>query len=379
MPVDWDRRVARWSAAGVIDAETADRIRRYEASDTEGSRTRRSVWLAAVVGIVLVGAGLLLLVSATWNDLSPLARLALVASLPLALHLAAAGAPRFADALHLAGSVALGPCIFTGAAILGLSDHWPSAVLLWAIGAAGAWLIRRDVPHAAFGAVLGPAWLLCEWAALGETHALRLSLVGQAGAVLLALAYFGEPGTREASPLRRTLGWLGAAALVPAGMLLGVQAGLRAAVPDWIGRLPVLPPVPPLANAVAWVVALAIPTAVAFLLSGRRARLNLVAAAWVVLLAVLPASGGRLLVYGWLAAGAIGLGAWSARRAFAAGVNLSTAAFAVLLLFFYFDDVMGQVGRSASLIGLGVLFLAVGAGLERMRRQALDRAAGGVR
>ena len=40
---------------------------------------------------------------------------------------------------------------------------------------------------------------------------------------------------------------------------------------------------------------------------------------------------------------------------------------------FYFAEVMGGVGRAATLIGLGVLFLAGGWGLERMRRRFVAR------
>jgi hypothetical protein len=52
--------------------------------------------------------------------------------------------------------------------------------------------------------------------------------------------------------------------------------------------------------------------------------------------------------------------------------------FAATVLTFYSSQVMDKLGRSASLIGLGVLFLAGGWMLERARRRLVVRARGGV-
>jgi hypothetical protein len=45
--------------------------------------------------------------------------------------------------------------------------------------------------------------------------------------------------------------------------------------------------------------------------------------------------------------------------------------FAVAIAWFYFSDIFDKVGRSLGLIGLGVLFLAGGWALEKMRRRIL--------
>ena len=57
-------------------------------------------------------------------------------------------------------------------------------------------------------------------------------------------------------------------------------------------------------------------------------------------------------------------------------INLGLAGFALTALVFYFSSVMDRLGRSASLIGLGLLFLGGGWALERARRQLLARVAG---
>jgi uncharacterized membrane protein len=383
MPVDWERRVTHWSRDGVIDAETAERIRRYERGQSAPVRTRWSVYLALIFGTVLLGAGVLLLVSAGWDDLSAAARLALVAAVVGSLHVAAgllAGRSRaLATALHLVGTAALGPGIFIAGAILGLESHWPSAVMLWALGAAVAWLVLRDVPHAAAVALLAPAWPLCEWAAIGETRNLVFTVVGQAGAFLLALAYMATPTGAAPAGVRRALAWLGTLAFLPAAIALGVQAGIRVSAPAWVKDLPALPSVSGTANLVAWALALSVPIGVAVALSGRKAWANAAAAGWVVVLASLPAASTRMALYGWLAAGAVALAAWGVREMSSERINLATACFALVVVFFYFDNVMGKVGRSASLIGLGVLFLAGGYLLERTRRRMVERAEGALR
>jgi hypothetical protein len=57
-------------------------------------------------------------------------------------------------------------------------------------------------------------------------------------------------------------------------------------------------------------------------------------------------------------------------------VNMGAAFFAATVVAFYFSEVMGKLGRSASLIGLGLLFLAGGWALERLRRRLVLQARG---
>jgi uncharacterized membrane protein len=59
-------------------------------------------------------------------------------------------------------------------------------------------------------------------------------------------------------------------------------------------------------------------------------------------------------------------------------VNLGIAGFALTILFFYFSTVMDKLGRSASLIGLGLLFLLGGWLLEKTRRRLLVKMSGGA-
>jgi hypothetical protein len=64
---------------------------------------------------------------------------------------------------------------------------------------------------------------------------------------------------------------------------------------------------------------------------------------------------------------------WGVRQASKALVNLGIVGFAVAVGWFYFSNIFDKVGRSLGLIGLGVLFLAGGWALEKMRRGLITR------
>jgi len=57
-------------------------------------------------------------------------------------------------------------------------------------------------------------------------------------------------------------------------------------------------------------------------------------------------------------------------------VNLGVAAFAITVTVFYFSSVMDKMGRSASLVAFGLLFLLGGWKLEQLRRRLVARAMG---
>jgi hypothetical protein len=125
-----------------------------------------------------------------------------------------------------------------------------------------------------------------------------------------------------------------------------------------------------------------VPLAVAFFTRGARAWANGVAAIWVVLLGLIARHASlehSVASYLWLAIGAAGLIAWGMSERVKDRVNVGVAAFALTVLGFYFSSVMDRLGRSASLVGLGLLLIAGGWGMERMRRRLVARLAEGGR
>lgn len=68
-----ERKLAAWQGAGVIDADTAARIRAYEA---EHARPL-ALWAAIGIGVLAIGLGLVSVVAANWDAIPGATRLAL--------------------------------------------------------------------------------------------------------------------------------------------------------------------------------------------------------------------------------------------------------------------------------------------------------------
>jgi hypothetical protein len=79
----------------------------------------------------------------------------------------------------------------------------------------------------------------------------------------------------------------------------------------------------------------------------------------------------NLAAHALVAAFALFLIWWGVRQASKALINFGIVGFAITVVWFYFSDIFDKVGRSLGLIGLGILFLAGGWALERMRRRLI--------
>jgi uncharacterized membrane protein len=366
----WEPALRRWTQAGLIDAGAAERIRGWERGRDPDPGVRWPARLALGLGGLMVGAGILLFVAAHWDGLSPGRRFALVLVLIGGLHLAGAASERsraLGATLHACGTVALGAGVFLAGQIFHLREHWPAGLLLWALGAWAGWMLLRQWPQGALAAVLTPAWLAGEWLARASRD--DVSVVG-VGLLLLALAYVGaEPEggpLRAPRSLRRALTWIGGLALIPATFYL-VSAEWWAPRPVTAGG----------ARALAWTLALGLPLAVSAGLRGRGAVMMVPAALWVGVGPWLIHQRG-VAPYLW-AAGLAGLLIWwGVRDRRTSRINLGMAGFALTVSVFYFSDVMDRLGRSVSLIGVGVLFLAGGYLLEQARRRLLARVRAGA-
>jgi uncharacterized membrane protein len=363
---DLERLLARWRAADLIDDASVARIRDWEASQPDRPREDGLGRYAFGFGGLLLLAGILLFVAANWPQMSPASRVVLLAATVGLLHVGGALArvrlPALATTLHAVGTAALGAGIFLSGQVFNLAEHWPEGLLLWAMGALAAAVLLRDWPQALWLALLAPAWLVGQWIASDATDATPLA----AGVVLLCLAYAGAVQPQRRAAWRRAVALLGAIVAVPAAILLPHDFLMhqRSVGPDEAWRT------------VAWVAALGVPLlAGAWLRGGRSAWPMLPAAAIVVAITMLDADDrGQLvalhLLYATLAAGLVW---WGVRDAHRLRVNLGVLAFALNVLAFYYGSVFDRLGRSLGLIGLGVLFVAGGWVLERVRRRLLAR------
>ena len=81
----------------------------------------------------------------------------------------------------------------------------------------------------------------------------------------------------------------------------------------------------------------------------------------------------NLAAHALVAAFAVFLCWWGVRTVSRALVNLGILGFAAAVFWFYFSDIYNDHERALGLIGLGILFLAGGWALEKMRRRILKR------
>jgi uncharacterized membrane protein len=378
-----EKQVQRWTDAGVIDSPTGSRILAFETGQERRATLRWPVILAMVFGGILLAAGVTLFVAAHWIELSPAVRFLLLILMVGVFHAGGAllfkGFPALSTTLHALGTATLGAAIFLTAQIFNLHENWATGVLLWALGAAVGYILLRDSPQAALLAVLASAWLISQWSIMNKWYSGGDRPLA-AGLILTALCYLSARVADEESTARRTLVWLGGIALLPCGgiavvfaMEEGVRYNYRAALPA--GTL-----------LLGWAVALMAPLLVALCVRGRAAWVNLLWAAWAYALTLAAARtsrfadpqyrhpfGATLALYFLCALGSVGLVAWGVHEKRKERVNLGIAGFAISVLFFYFDSFMGKIGRSASLLILGVLCLAGGYALEVTRRRLMSR------
>lgn len=353
MRPEWRRTLERWHAAGFIDAETSDRIVAYEESEARPARLEWPVALALILGGIAIGAGLLLFVAANWQRLSPNTRFGIVLFLVALFHFAGAVSSRdskaFAAALHGIGTAALGAGIALTAQIYNLPTNSSKGLLLWMLGALGAWALLRDAVQLSFAAILTPAWLAVRFVEHWPSHGSQ----SVAGLLLIAIVYFTQLAPARGRACRIPLVYIGGISLLPLAFIAALHWNETSS---------------PLSFTVALLPGLSL---AAFLL-GRDSWLILPAAVWIVAFRELTGSQ-SFLVYLWCALGAVGLIAWGWRDGRKERINLGVAGFALSVLCFYVSNVLDKLGRSASLITLGLLLLGGGWVLERARRKLVAR------
>ena len=381
---DFDAMLNRWQKAGVLDAEAARRIRTFELELTRPAGLRWQGIVALILGAILLACGVVLFVSAHWDDMGPSLRFALVIAMVAVFHLGGAWAREhfhgLSTALHAVGTVSTGAAIALVGQIFNIQEHWPAAILLWAIAAAAGWILLQDEAQQILTLLLFPAWILSEFSFAAEGHIGEDVYIGRfliVWAVLYLTVFLGSKRKVVQSILFAASA---IAALVGIVLILmdgwlswGQQTFLPFGTRVWgwvdIGVLPLLFAVIKLRKSL-------IPVAVAIAFS---IPLPWCQRVWTEYYNYGNSHGSyvrnepNLAAHALVAAFAIFLIWWGVRQASKALVNLGIVGFAIAVGWFYFSDIFDKVGRSLGLIGLGVLFLAGGWALEKARRRLIDR------
>lgn len=205
---------------------------------------------------------------------------------------------------------------------------------------------------------MAPAWLASAWLSLIGFEAGYDKILAD-GLLLLAITYLTAMPPGKENPERQALVWIGGLALLPAALAVIFANRTEPVGYHW-----------------GWLVSLGIPLGLAWWLRRRAAWMNLAATVWVVLLGAsspgfFGAAGPGLATYALCLLGAVGLIAWGVHESFSELIHQGLAGFTLTVLCFYFSTVMDKLGRSASLAGLGILFLLGGWLLEKTRRRLL--------
>jgi len=419
---DIEALLNRWQSAGVLDAAAAARIRAHESElaaqsahkDTSGLKDRgpqhgapadrsssagseRQVQVAGVVkwqgitalilGAILLACGVVLFISAHWNELGPGARYTLVIAMVAVFHIAGGLArPSFhglSTALHAVGTVATGAAIALVGQIFNIQEHWPAAILLWALAALAGWALLRDQAQQILALLLVPAWIFCELAFRIGDHIGDSVYMGRLYFVwaILYITFFIGSRRRAVQGILFAVG------------VIGTVVGVVAMLAGWVSFSSNQSFIPFGTRVWAWIAIAAIPLIIAAF-HGHKGLVPIAAAiafclalpwcyhTWTetytyagAVKATYVRTDPNLLAHLLVAAFAVLLCWWGVHLASRALVNLGIVSFAASVVWFYSSDILTKVNRSLGLIGLGILFLVGGWALEKMRRRILARMA----
>jgi uncharacterized membrane protein len=381
---DIESLLNRWLKAGVVDAQVAGRIRAFESEQKRPAGLRWQGIVALILGAILLASGVVLFVNAHWDELGPGARFSLVLAMVAVFHVGGAAARMtfrgLSTTLHAVGTVATGAAIALVGQIFNIEEHWPAAVLMWALAALAGWMLLHDEAQQTLTLLLFPAWLVSELTYYTERHIGQDVYIGRVlfvWAVLYLTAFLGS----KRKAVQGILFAFGAIAAVT-GTVLMLESWT-----SWNQQFFVA-----LHTRVwAWACIAVLPLFFALLRFGKS--VVPVTAAVVYALALpwcnrtwtetyntydgakgsLSRSEPNLLAHALVAGFAVFLIWWGVRQASKALVNLGIVGFAITVFWFYFSDIFDKVGRSLGLIGMGVLFLAGGWALEKMRRRLIGQ------
>jgi uncharacterized membrane protein len=380
---DFESLLTRWQTAGLLDGDTARHIRAWESEQKKPAGLRWQVIVVLILGAILLACGVALFVSAHWDKIGPGARFAVVLGMVSVFHLGGSWARKrfrvLSTALHAVGTLSTGAAIALVGQIFNIEEHWPAAVLLWAIAALAGWILLHDEAQQTLTLLLFPAWLLSEFTYYAEGHIGENVYAGRfliAWAVLYLTFFLGSKRRIAQGILfvvAAVASVVGVVVLLDGWRSWGDHTYLPLGIRTWgwvfIAVLPLLFAVFHFSKSV-------IPVAAAICFS---IALPWCQRTWTVTGQSWIGDGQvsysfntpNITAHALVAAFAVFIIWWGVRQTSQALVNLGIVGFAIAVGWFYFSNLYDKMGRSLGLIGLGVLFLAGGWALEKWRRNLL--------
>jgi uncharacterized membrane protein len=380
---DFESLINRWQKAGILDAGVAERICAWESEQKHHHGLHWQGLVALILGAILLACGVALFVSAHWDQIGPGARFAVVLAMVSLFHLGGALTRKsyhgLGIALHAVGTLSTGAAIALVGQIFNIQEHWPAAVLMWAIAALFGWMLLHDEAQQTLSLLLVPAWIVSEFSYAADGHIGQDVYIGRFLVVWAVLYLTFFLGSKRKIVQGILFAVAAIASLVGVVILLdgwrswGDHTYLALGLRTWgwidIAVLPIVFAVFKFRKSMLPVV-----TAIAFS----------IALPWCQRIWTEYYNYGdnnhrsyvrnepNLAAHALVAAFCVFIIWWGVRQASKALVNLGIVGFAIAVGWFYFSNIMDKLGRSLGLIGLGILFLAGGWALERARREIMS-------
>ncbi len=158
------KEMPHWRERGWIEADGSEAILAELAA--RGGLSRFTPIVFAVLGVLLVGAGVILFFAANWQEMAKITKIAVLVGALIATHVAAGlslarpgrASGAVAHALLLLGIILFGANIILIAQIYHIDRHYPDAILVWSLGALlVACLVPSEIALVA-GLLLGLLW-----------------------------------------------------------------------------------------------------------------------------------------------------------------------------------------------------------------------------
>ncbi|MFN0148697.1 MAG: DUF2157 domain-containing protein [Dehalococcoidia bacterium] len=201
----YEEHLSRWQEAGLIDSETAERVRDFEGARPATSERPTVIEAVVYLGLAVIGVGVTVLTASEWENLDGWARIAVPAfgaavALGAGQLLAVQGSPALRRGAAVAWLLAVALIAATAAVVFDQSDARPERVamgsgLVGAVAAVALWIGRPT--HAALVAMAAPLMVFSIGIAAEDGGESSFSTFG------LTLAGLGAVGV-----LLAELGWL---------------------------------------------------------------------------------------------------------------------------------------------------------------------------
>lgn len=147
-----------WVQEGLINQAQAQAIcGRYPGEEESGSWGRLAF---GVFGAILIGLGVILLFAYNWDKMHKFAKLAVIFTALISAHVSGLVVRRRSaqETLHVLGTMFFGAGIWLVAQIYHIQEHYPTAFLVWGIGALSLAWIRPSLAQGLIATLLLVLW-----------------------------------------------------------------------------------------------------------------------------------------------------------------------------------------------------------------------------